>query len=537
MCGDNYSDKVPSIHVNFGQDQTFANLKAVNKNRINSSTADSVWHQSSNTGDHTDWTVASGGTELDVTVPGGHYSRVTLRSADGTIDPKKTYLLSFEYTTGPANLGIQDDHGYMTAVDGSVSPTGLSSGNFYSFVFHGSSIIRITGFNGSTYSLDNVIVSEIDECYTDDSGKGKFHYQPPTGFLALCEDNLPTPAIADPGKHFKSVLYTGKGSTGTDGSQSIRKVGFQPDLVWVKKRGTAGDHKLIDSVRGVALVLETNTTDEEGNENNNFTGFNSDGFDLGANNAGAWNEDGYGYVAWCWKAGGAAVSNTDGTLASQVSVNQDAGFSIVSYTANQTSGATVGHGLGKTPKMVIVKQRTGNTNNWPVYHEGAGNTKALYLDLTNNQGGDFTGAWNNTSPTSSVFSLGNSVETNRSSSPYIAYCWTEIEGFSKFGSYTGNGVVDGPFVYCGFKPAFIMFKNASAAGNWVMSDSSRDSSNPVFGYQVADGSAIEERGTALFDSLSNGFKIRNAWTSFNGNTNNIIFMAFAESPFQTANAK
>ena len=148
----------------------------------------------------------------------------------------------------------------------------------------------------------------------------------------------------------------------------------------------------------------------------------------------------------------------------------------------------------------------------------------------------YSNYWGTSSPSTTVFGVAPFAYNNNSGN-MIAYCWAEIEGYSKFGSYTGNGSTDGPFVYCGFKPAFIMFKNADATGNWVMSDSSRDSNNPVFGYQVAEGSAIEERGTALFDSLSNGFKIRNAWTSFNGNTNNIIFMAFAESPFQTANAK
>ncbi len=533
ICGDNYSSKTPTIIANYGQNPTFGNRFALNKNRINSSTADSVWHQSSNTGNHTDWTVASGGTELDVAVPSGHYSRVSLRSADGTIDPKKTYLLSFKYTTGPANLGIQNDQGYMTAVDGSVSPNGLSSGNFYSFVVHGSSVISITGFNASTYSLDNVIVSEIDECYTDGSGKGKFHYQPPTGFLALCEDNLPTPAISDPGKHFKCVLYTGKGTNGSDGSQSIRKVGFQPDLVWVKKRGTAGDHKLIDVVRGSGQVLESNTTDVEGNESINFTGFNSDGFDLGANNAGAWNESPYGYVAWCWKAGGQAVTNSDGTLTSQVSVNQDAGFSIVKFTGQTSGTSTVGHGLGKKPAFWIYKPHT-NTTGWYTYHQSLGASGWLQFDTTAATTGN-AAAWGGVEPTSTVLTHGSGLINQGSC---ILYAWAEIEGYSRFGSYVGNGNADGTFVYCGFKPAWVLIKKTNGSGdeNWRLFDSSRCPTNQNNKHLLPSSSNTESTESGM-DFLSNGFKLRHADAHQNQSGSTYIFAAFAESSFQTANAK
>jgi len=514
------------VTSNFGQNPTFGNIAAVNKNRINDSTADSVWHQSSNTGTHTDWTVASGGTELDVAVPSGHYARVKLRSVDGTIDLKKTYLLSFKYTTGPANLGVQNDQGYMTAVDGSVSPSGLSSGNSYSFVIHGTSEVSITGFTGSTYALDNVIVSEIDECYTDDSGKGKFHYQPPTGYLALCEDNLPTPAIADPGDHFKCVLYTG-----TATSNSIKKVGFQPDLVWVKKRSTAGDHKLVDSVRGAGFVLESNTTDVEGNETINFTGFNSDGFDLGNNGAGAWNENSHDYVAWCWKAGGAAVSNTDGSITSQVSVNQDAGFSIVSYTGNVTNLATVGHGLNKKVKFMITKSRT-TADNWVVHTDVTGTQTYSFLNTSAALNNDSISA-----PTSSVFYRGTSNTINGNNLTYVSYCWAEIEGYSKFGSYVGNGDSDGVFVYCGFKPAWMMYKRTDTTGNWIITDSSRNSTNPSDLRLFADTSGVESDLFNVLDFVSNGFKFRTNASSTNGSGATYIFMAFAESPFQTANAK
>jgi hypothetical protein len=367
----------------------------------------------------------------------------------------------------------------------------------------------------------------------DDSGKGLFKYAPPTGFLALCEDNLPTPAIADPGKYFKTVLYTGKGSTGTDGAQSIRKVGFQPDLVWVKKRGTAGDNKLIDVVRGAGQVLESNTTDIESGETNNFTGFNSDGFDLGANNAGAWNENGYGYVAWCWKAGGAAVSNTDGTITSQVSANQDAGFSIVKFTAQTSGSATVGHGLGKKPDFWIYKPHT-NTTSWYIYHKKLGPSGWVLFTTVGAVSGN-TGAWGGVEPTSTVLTHGAGLVNQGSC---ILYAWTEIEGYSKFGSYVGNGNADGPFVYCGFKPALVLVKPSSYTSNWVILDSSRSSTNGNTKWLYPDGNFAEEDGAGRYiDLLSNGFKIRNGSAGTNTSNGTIIFAAFAESPFQTANAK
>jgi hypothetical protein len=321
------------------------------------------------------------------------------------------------------------------------------------------------------------------------------------------------------------VLYTGSG-----GSKAITGVGFKPDLVWVKSRTNTEGHIVIDSVRGVNKRLLTMTTSAEATAVGGVDSFDDDGYSTGVYSG--TNQSGQDYVAWCWKAGGAAVSNTDGTLASQVSVNQDAGFSIVKFTAQTSGTGTVGHGLGKKPAFWIYKPHT-NTTNWYMYHQNLGASAWLNFSTTQATTGN-AAAWGGVEPTSTVLTHGDGLVNQGSC---ILYAWTEIEGFSKFGSYVGNQSADGPFVYCGFKPAFIMFRNASATGNWVMSDSSRDSSNPVFGYQIADGSAIEERGTAIFDSLSNGFKIRNAWTSFNGNTNTIIFMAFAESPFQTANAK
>ena len=506
--------------VNFGQSQTFGNRAAVNKNRVNNGTGNDVWHQSSNGGTHVDWTVSSGGTAMSVNVPSGNYARAWLLAGDGTIDPKKTYLLSFKYVTGPSNLGVQNDQGYMTAVDGSASPAGLSSGNYYSFIIQGTREVNFTVFTGSTYSLDEVVVSEIDECYTDTSGKGKFHYQPPTGFLALCEDNLPTPAIADPGDYFKAVLYTGSGIAG----HSITGVGFKPDFVWLKGRtGSSLNHILCDIVRGPVKTLFTNNSLQQ-YADRGVISFDEDGFTL-KGPSGDENNTNAPYVAWCWKAGGPAVINTEGNITTQVSANQTAGFSIVKSNGPGTSG----HGLNSTPKFIIQKSLT--AGNWNVAHHQLyepGGTGKILLNLTNELADSSTTYMH--SATATTFDPLFSAEQ-------IAYVWAEVEGFSKFGSYIGNGTTDGPFVYCGFKPAWVLVKNIDTANShWVLWDSSRTPYNEMQN-ALRPNSIDPETSGFQFDFLSNGFKVRDGELSVSEEDDKFIFAAFAESPFQTANAK
>jgi len=367
--------------------------------------------------------------------------------------------------------------------------------------------------------------------YTDANGKGLFKYQPPSGFLALCEDNLPTPAISDPGKYFKTVLYTGDGISG----RNITNVGFTPDLVWIKDRNNAAyNHLIHDSVRGSSLALRTSATSIE--SSGGLLSFNSDGFSL-PNSLGL-NVSGNNHVAWCWKAGGPAVINTDGTITSTVSVNQTAGFSIVSYTGNGSNPTTVGHGLGKVPKFIIFKRRNSAVN-WFVYHGFNSSGAFEGLNTTNAYNGA-AALFNQTSPTSMVINLGN-TDSNASGGTYIAYCWAEIEGFSKFGSYVGNGNTDGPFVYCGFKPAFVLWKNSSNATgySWYIADNARSSTNPVGATLASNTTASEDTGwgTGIMDFTSNGFKIRRSVTETNNSGDTFIFAAFAESPFQTANSK
>ena len=364
--------------------------------------------------------------------------------------------------------------------------------------------------------------------FTDSNGKGLFKYEPPSGFLALCEDNLPTPTIKNPGEYFKTVLYTGTGS-----SRNVVGVGFTPDLVWVKSRTNTEGHIVFDSVRGPEQRLLTMTTSTEATSTGGVMSFDEDGYST-AQYTGT-NQSGQNYVAWCWRAGaGTTSTNTDGSIPSVVSVNQDAGFSIVSYTG-ATGTPSVGHGLNKVPKFIIVKNRD-FTSGWFTYHVGFGATKFIRLNSTEVATTNST-IWNDTTPTSSVFYLGgDSGVSSRTTDRYIAYCWAEIEGFSKFGSYVGNGSADGPFVYCGFKPAFVLIKTTSG-GSWVIKDSSRSPNNPNSSHIYPNTSAIDNDPYGITDFLSNGFKPRVNAQQVNASGETHIFAAFAESPFTTANAK
>jgi hypothetical protein len=360
--------------------------------------------------------------------------------------------------------------------------------------------------------------------FTDSNGKGLFKYQPPSGFLALCEDNLPTPAIKNPGEYFKTVLYEGDNSAG----RRIN-VGFQPDLIWFKSRNTAVSNVLCDSVRGFGHLNSNGTNVESTSGTLYLSGYANNGFDLndGVNSGG--NTTGRTYVAWCWKAGGPAVTNTDGTITSQVSANQTAGFSIATYTATGSTGS-IGHGLGKTPAFVITKHRNLDTH-WRIWHKGlSGYDYTLFFNTLGEQVQPAYSAL----PTDSVINLSADLTGSYN---FVTYCWAEIEGFSKFGSYVGNGAPDdGPFVFCGFKPAWVLIKWATGSDHWFMCDSSRSSTNPVTKRLDASDTILDIDFTSM-DFLSNGFKLRTDNGQINTNGGTFIFAAFAESPFQTANAK
>ncbi len=338
--------------------------------------------------------------------------------------------------------------------------------------------------------------------------------------------------INKPSNYFNTKLYSGNGST-----NAVTGVGFAPDFVWIKERTSTSTHVLGTTIQGTGKRLSSATSDAEASLANIFTSFDSDGFTHGADNG--VNESGQTYASWNWLAGGTASSNTDGSITSSVSANTTAGFSIVSYTGNATAGATVGHGLGVVPKLIIVKT-TARAGNWVMYHNTQGATKYLELNTTGTVGTS-TAAWNDTEPTSSVFSLGSWSNTNDNGYGMIAYCFAEIPGYSKFGSYTGNGNADGPFVYTGFKPAFILFKHSgggTAAGeHWRLRDNKRDPFNVGQKDLYANLNYAEATsgGGTDYDILSNGFKMRGLDNAQNNTGATYIYMAFAAEPLVGTN--
>jgi len=328
-------------------------------------------------------------------------------------------------------------------------------------------------------------------------------------------------------EYFNSVTYTGNGST-----QSITGVGFQPEFTWIKNRSNIGDHALHDIIRGVTKRLDSNTTDAEITQSNGVTSFDSDGFSLGS--AGNYNASSDSIVSWNWLAGGTASSNTDGSITSSVSANTDSGFSIVSYTANGVAGATIGHGLGAVPQVIITKDRDA-TSNWFMYHIGtdASAPEDKYMELESADAVQDFPVWNDTAPTSSVFSIGTAAGNNTNGNDIIAYCFTEKKGFSKFGSYTGNGNADGPFVYTGFKPAFVITKRTETSGFWwEMVDTAREPANPSDQTLYANRNDAEYTASGYNkDLLANGFKMRGTNGGHNASGGSYIYMAFAEHPF------
>ena len=357
---------------------------------------------------------------------------------------------------------------------------------------------------------------------------------PTTGFKELTAPNLPDPTIADPSDHFNTVLYTGNGATG----QSITGVGFQPDWTWTKIRSpNAYSHQLFDAVRGAGKNLQSNNTNAEGDLTSEFISFDSDGFSIDDVNQNV-NENSSTYVSWNWKANGSGSSNEDGSInTTATSANTTAGFSISTFTGNGTSGATFGHGLGVAPKMVIVKERSPAGNNWKVGHDAMGWGKYIAWDTNAAQVTD-SAHWNDTAPSSSVVTLGDDTGINQNTATYVAYCFAEVAGYSSIGGYEGNGSTNGPFIYTGFKPAWIMLKRYDSSAEWEVSDRVRDPDNPVRLILQPNSNAVEWNATTRdIDWLSNGFKHRSSHADFNASGGDYLYLAFAESPFKTATAR
>ena len=346
--------------------------------------------------------------------------------------------------------------------------------------------------------------------------------------------------IDKPSDYFNTKLFTGNGSSG----HAISGVGFQSDWTWIKNRSAGNsNHRITDAVRGVTKEIYSDLTAAEATNTNGLTAFGSDGFTVGSN--GDYNNNGSAIASWNWKANGAGSANTDGDINSTVSANTTSGFSIVKYTGNATV-STIGHGLGVAPKMIITKNLS-RSDAWPVdcraANDGAGGI--MYLNETGSLGAyGNTSPYPSTAPTNSVYSVGTAGNTNYNGSDLISYCFAEVPGFSKISQYTGNGSTDGPFVYTGFKPSFVMLKLGNAAGeNWTIFDTKRnnyslaytqDNFNVVNSKLYPNSSGAEEYENFI-DILSNGFKIRTASAGGNGNTYKYTYMAFAEAPLVGTN--
>ena len=335
--------------------------------------------------------------------------------------------------------------------------------------------------------------------------------------------------IDDPTIYFNTLLYSGNAADGSSTTQDISGVGFQPDWIWLKGRNNANNHVVDDSVRGANKHLFPDLTNAENTSTEYIKSFASDGFQLGGD--GAVNGNGNTYVAWNWKAGGSGSANTDGDVTSTVSANTTAGFSIVSYSGSSNSTFTVGHGLGAVPKMFVLKKRSASGTNWVVYHASLGNDKRVQWNNTDASAS--TTGYGSTDPTSSVFTVANGSTTGADGQTYIAYCFAEKQGYSKFGSFTGNGNADGVFVYLGFRPAFIVIKKSSGTENWSMYDTKRNKNDNEDTLPLnIDNSDVESGNTGKeMDILSNGIKMRTSNGELNASSTTYIYWAFAENPF------
>lgn len=413
-------------------------------------------------------------------------------------------------------------------------------------VFYKNNTSQGTAFSSLTSGpyVPAVGLYQTSSAVTVNFGQRAFAYTAPTGYKALCTQNLPTPAVGatsttQANDYFTPYLYTGDGSN----TRSLTGVGFQPDFTWSKARTSAYQHQLFDAVRGTGSTknLQCASTAVEGTDASLYgylTSFDTDGFSVSKGTdvsvPYAWvNQNSTNYVVWNWKANGSGSSNTDGSLTSTVSASTTSGFSIATFTTPGSGTSTVGHGLGVAPSMIIFKARNGAFD-WVVYHKSIGNTGYVLLNSTNAAATDST-FFNNTSPTSTVFTLGTAYANSKN---YVAYCFASINGFSAFGSYSGNGSTDGPFVYTGFRPAFIMVKNTTDAGvNWLMWDNKMNTYNVVTTYLLPNATNSEYTDLTL-DMVSNGFKPRVAGgTGINQSGKNYIYAAFAENPFKYSLAR
>jgi len=362
-------------------------------------------------------------------------------------------------------------------------------------------------------------------------GQRSWAYAAPAGFKALCDTNLPAPVVAKPSTVMDVALYSGNSST-----QSISGYNLSPDFVWVKTRSQANNNFLFDAVRGVGNWLISDSTTAETYSANTLTSFDSGGFTTGSNND--TNASGRTFVAWMWDAGTSTVTNTQGSITSQVRANVSAGFSVVTWTSPSSGDYTIGHGLGVAPSLVITKSRSASGDQWYTFHRSVCTSTSNYLKLSSTDGlSTYAGAWGATLPTSTVVGLNAGGGFIPSSATAVAYCFAPVSGYSSFGSYTGNGSENGPFVYTGFRPRWILLKDSTNAGNWELIDTARLGYNGA-NYRLYPNLSEAETADNRVDILSNGFKIRTgAGTAINSSNAVIVYACFAESPFAYSRAR
>jgi hypothetical protein len=439
----------------------------------------------------------------------------------GFIKPSTLVSAGLSHTSYTSSvIGIGDSGWAYNFASGSSVTTGFGSGDIASVSIDfttGSYNIRknntsiASGTMAFTGELIPAIFSyESTYRWQPNFGQRPFAYTAPTGFKALCTTNFPTPTIKKPSSYFDALAYTGTGA-----SNSISSLGFSPDLVWIKNRGGATSHAIYDTTRGTQSQLSSDTTGDQATSSSGLTAFGSNGFTISTSTL--VNTTGTQYVAWAWDEAPIA------------------GMDIVDYTGNGAN-RTIAHTLGVAPKMLIVKARTtaGADQGWPVWHTSIANTTYLQLNSTS---ATATGAdyWNSTSPTSSVFSVGTNAAVNTGADTYIAYLFAEVDGFSKIGSYTGNALADGTFIYCGFLPSFILIKSSTTADAWLIYDNKRNTFNVASTNLVPNTNAADATISGI-DFVSNGFKLRTITTTPNA-AQTYIFAAFAESPFKYARAR
>jgi hypothetical protein len=478
--------------------------------------------------------------EATVQAVGGTYAIIGVTSGVATATPLGTSAYQYSYISSTGNkFNNNSSTAYgNTYTTGDVIGVALDMDNGKVW-FSKNGTFQASGdpaagtnqaFSGLSGSFSPAINARNNSIVNLNCGQRAFAYTAPSGFKALCTTNLPTPTIGatsttQANDYMNVVLYTGTGS-----SLGVTGVGFQPDWTWIKGRSGATDHGLYDAVRGVQKQLESNTTTAETTETTGLTAFGADGFTVGA--LAQLNTSSATYVAWNWKANGAGSSNTAGTITSTVSANTTSGFSIVTWTGTGAN-ATVGHGLGVAPSMVIVKNRDDGAQVWVVWFTGFGSTEYIVLNDTAAKTTS-AGVWNSTVPTSTVFSVGTANSTNKSTNKIVAYCFAAVAGYSAFGSYTGNGAADGPFVFTNFRPRYVLIKrSAGDIGNWVEHDTARESYNLATTSLYPNLSNAETvAASQSIDILSNGFKLRNTSGDINASGGTYIYMALAENPFK-----